>query len=62
MYHGGFMATKKNVDRIEGNKIILFDKYGPVSMILKKVEIIKPSGEVRKYEIKKTSKGGYLLN
>ncbi len=51
----------KNNDRIEGSKIILYDRRKPGPYILKKVEIITPEGK-KIYEIKKTRKGGYLFN
>ena len=49
-------------DQIVGNKIILYDTFGPGPKTLKKVEIITPKGDRKKYTIKRTTKGGYLLN
>jgi hypothetical protein len=49
-------------DRIEGDKIILVDSGNPERKVLKKVEIITPGGSKKFYEIKRTSKGGYLFN
>jgi hypothetical protein len=49
-------------DRIEGDKIVLYDNYPPGPKVLKKVEIVTPQGNKRFYKIKKTSKGGYLFN
>ena len=50
------------IDRIEGDKIILFDPYQSGTKILKKVEIITSDGNKRTYEIRRTSKGKYLFN
>jgi len=47
--------------RIEGDKIVIFDKDQNGPYTLKKVEIITPSGK-KIYVIKKTRKGGYLFN
>lgn len=55
-------GDNQDVDRIEGNKIILFDKHGPGGKVLKEVKIITKSGEIRHYTIRRTSKGGYLFN
>ena len=49
-------------DRIEGDRIIIYDNSGQGSKILKTVEIVRPSGEKRTYVIRKTEKGGYLFN
>jgi len=48
-------------DRIEGDKIVIFDKDAKGPYTLKKVEIITPTGK-KAYVIKKTRKGGYLFN
>ena len=48
-------------DRIEGNKIILYDNSIPGPRVLKEVEIITPQSK-HVYRIKKTSKCGYLFN
>jgi len=52
----------QGLDRIEGDKIVLYDKDLPGPRVLKKVEIISTNGEKRFYKIKKTIKGGYLFN
>lgn len=52
----------KGKDRIEGDKIIIHDKCDPKQKVLKKVEIIKANGEKRIFELKRTSRGGYLFN
>ncbi len=48
-------------DRIEGNKIILYDNSIPGPRVLKEVEIITPQSK-HVYRIKKTRKCGYLFN
>jgi hypothetical protein len=48
-------------DRIEGDKIILYDNSIPGPRVLKVVEIITPWSK-RIYEIKKTKKCRYLFN
>jgi len=48
-------------DRIEGNKIILYDNSIPGPRVLKEVEIITPQSK-HVYMIKKTRKCGYLFN
>ena len=48
-------------DRIEGDKIILYDNSIPGPRVLKEVEIITPRSK-RIYKIKKTKKCGYLFN
>ena len=48
-------------DRIEGNKIILYDFFPKAYRELKLVEIITPH-KTHTYKIKKTIKGGYLFN
>jgi hypothetical protein len=48
-------------DHIEGEKIVLFDFFGPVSKVLKTIEIYTKKGK-RTYQLKKTAKGGYLFN
>ena len=48
-------------DRIEGDRIILYDDSVPGPRVLKEVEIITP-GSRRLYKIKKTKKCGYLFN
>lgn len=53
--HDGF-------DRIEGDRVILYDRELPGSRVLKRVEIITSNGKRRFYKIKKTAKGGYLFN
>jgi hypothetical protein len=50
------------MDRIEGDKIILFDPHQSGAQVLKKVEIITADGEKRTYEIKRTANGKYLFN
>jgi len=49
------------LDRIEGDKIILYDNSIPGPRVLKVVEIISP-GSKHIYRIKKTKKCGYLFN
>lgn len=49
-------------DRIEGDKIILYDNTPPGPRIFKEVEIILPYGEKRLYKITKTPKNGFLFN
>jgi len=49
-------------DRIEGDRIVIFDKLDPDQKILKTVEIITPGGRRKRYEIRRTRKGGYLFN
>ena len=49
-------------DRVEDCKIILHDDGKPGPKVLKKVEIRNADGSVKKYEIKKTRRGGYLFN
>jgi len=49
-------------DRIEGDTIILHDDHKPGPRTLKRVEIIISNGKKRFYEIRKTSKCGYLFN
>jgi hypothetical protein len=49
-------------DRIEGDRIIIFDPGQPDKKTLKQVEIVTPQGIVKIYEIKRTAKGGYLFN
>ena len=51
----------KGFDRIEGNKIILYDFFPKAYRELKLVKIITPN-KTHTYKIKKTSKGGYLFN
>ncbi len=48
-------------DRIEGDKIILYDSATPGPRVLKEVEIITPQSK-HVYRIKKTRKCGYLFN
>ena len=48
-------------DRIEGNKIILYDNDISGPRVLKVVEIISPRSN-HIYRIKKTKKCGYLFN
>ena len=48
-------------DRIEGDRIILYDNAIPGPRVIKVVEIITPWSK-RIYEIKKTKKCGYLFN
>ena len=48
-------------DRIEGNKIILYDNSTPGPRVLKKIEIITPRYK-RIYKLRKTIKCGYLFN
>ena len=54
------MKINKN-DKIDGDKIVIFDKDKNGPYTLRKVEIITPTGK-KVYEIKKTRKGGYLFN
>jgi hypothetical protein len=54
------MKNNYTNDRIEGDKIVIFDKDRKGPYTLKKVEIITPTGK-KVYEIKKTRKGGYLF-
>jgi hypothetical protein len=54
-------AVNKKFDRIEGNKITLYDFCEKGENFLKLVEIISRSGS-RFYSLKRTSKGGYLFN
>jgi hypothetical protein len=49
-------------DRIQGDTIILYDPCEPGEKVLKKVRIIARSGEIKRYEIRRTAKGGYLFN
>ncbi len=49
-------------DKITNEKIILFDQSKKGGRIIKQVEIHTPSGELRTYVLRKTSKGKYLLN
>ena len=49
-------------ERIEKNKIILYDNCDPKKAVLKEIEIVKPNGEKRKYVLRRTAKGGYLFN
>lgn len=48
-------------ERIEKEKIILYDNGDPKKPILKEVEINKSNGEKRKYVLRRTPKG-YILN
>jgi hypothetical protein len=50
-----------NTDRIEGDRIILYDNPTPGPRVLKEIEIITPRSK-RIYKIKKTRKCGYLFN
>jgi hypothetical protein len=50
-----------NTDRIEGDRIILYDNSTPGPRVLKEIEIITPRS-TRIYKIKKTRKCGYLFN
>jgi len=56
------VKTVKDLDRIEGDKIILHDNcdFGP--KVIKKCEIITKSGSKHRYVIRKTKKGNYLFN
>jgi hypothetical protein len=54
--------TQQIFDCIDGDTIILHDKLREGSKILKKVRIITPTGEERRYKIKRTSNGKYLFN
>jgi hypothetical protein len=54
--------TRRTFDYINGNTIILYDKYGQGPKVIKKVKIITPTGEERRYEIRRTSNGKYLFN
>ncbi len=54
--------TQQIFDCIDGVTIILYDKLNEGSRILKKVRIITPTGEERRYKIQRTSKGKYLFN
>ncbi len=54
--------TQQIFDCIDGDTIILYDKYGQGPKVIKKVRIITPTGEERRYKIKKTSNGKYLFN
>ena len=47
----------KDIDRIEGNRIIL----NGLGKFPKRVVIVEP-GRRKEYEIRKTSRGGYLFN
>jgi hypothetical protein len=49
-------------DRIEGDKIILIDPHQSGGQVLKKIEIITADGRKRKYKLKRTARGKYLLN
>lgn len=49
-------------DRADKETIIISDKGCPETKTVKKVIIITPSGDKKMYEIKRTSKGGYLFN
>jgi len=49
------------IDRIEGDRIILYDNTIPGPRVLKEVAIITPRSR-RIYKIKKTKKCGYLFN
>jgi len=49
-------------ERGDGDKIIIIDRGDPDNKTVKKVLIITPDGKQRKYEIKRTAKGGYLFN
>lgn len=53
---------EKREDRIEGDKIVLFDDLYYGSKTLKRVEIHTVDGKKRTYEIKRTIKGNYLFN
>lgn len=55
-------SAARRPDRIDGNTITLYDECRPEKKILKRVVIIKSSGEERHYEIRRTAKGGYLFN
>jgi len=48
------------VDRVEGNKIILYDSYPKESRELKAVEIITPHKTVT-YSLQKTKYGNYMM-
>ncbi len=55
-------SDSKRVDRIEGDKIILYDDSGPGSRVIKTVEIFNSQTGRRTYRIKKTKNNGYLFN
>ena len=56
------LSIGEEMDRIIGDRIILYDKSGRGPGDLKTVEIINDIGEKKTYTIKKTVKGGYLFN
>ena len=49
------------IDRIEGQKIVLYDNFGPEPKTIKLIEIRTPH-ETKHYRLKKTRRGAYLLN
>ena len=55
------VILRKNV-KVKDDTIILYDKNDSSSGVLKKVEIVTPDGNIRNYEIRRTSKGNYLFN
>ncbi len=48
-------------DRIEGNKIVIYDYTPKTAKDLRSVEIVTPQKKFQ-YKIKKTRKGRYLFN
>ena len=48
-------------DRIEGDRIVLYDNSTPGPRVIKEIEIITPRYK-RIYKLRKTIKSGYLFN
>jgi hypothetical protein len=55
------MENEKSMnDRIDGNKIVLYDDSPRIAKTMKTVEIVTPRKRFQ-YKLKKTGKGKYML-
>ena len=55
-------GSGKNKDRIERDCIILYDDASLGSRILKTIVFVSTSGPQKKYTLRRTSNGGYIMN
>ena len=53
---------QKCVARVDNDTITLLDRLGPRAGVLAVLSIVKPNGECRTYQLRKTANGKYLLN
>ena len=54
------MDSKKDI--ITKEKIVIYDHSKPGGKVIRDIEIHTNNGELKKYVLRKTSKGGYLFN